>query len=144
MSAKQQLSSKSWLHTLRRSKLTPVAAVMPTTIVKVPCGRRGHDPPCCIQGKDAYSLEKLSSDIPALVKALGHESCVLVAHDWGGVIAWLTAHAYSSMIDQLVVIAAPHPRCDYDWDQYKRWAHETPALTFDVNRVQHQGMAQDH
>lgn len=72
------------------------------------------------QGKDAYSLEKLSSDIPALVKALGHESCVLVAHDWGGVIAWLTAHAYSSMIDQLVVIAAPHPRCDYDWDQYKR------------------------
>lgn len=73
-----------------------------------------------MQGKSAYRVEKLSADIAAIVKALGHESCVLVAHDWGGVIAWLTAHTYGSMIDQLVVIAAPHPRNSYDWDQYKR------------------------
>ena len=73
-----------------------------------------------MQSKDAYRLEKLSADIAALVKALGHTSCVLVAHDWGGVIAWQAAHTYQSMIDQLVVIAAPHPKCNYDWDQQKR------------------------
>lgn len=73
-----------------------------------------------MQGKDAYRLEKLSSDIAALITALGHDTCVLVAHDWGGVVAWLAAHTHQSMIEQLVVIAAPHPRSAYDWDQFKR------------------------
>lgn len=76
----------------------------------------------CLQGVDNYQVDKLADDIACLVKALGHESCVLVAHDWGGVISWLVAHKHSSLIDKLVIISAPHPKCTYDWDQYKRCA----------------------
>ena len=82
-----------------------------------------------LQGKDNYRIDRLADDIASLVKALGHESCTLVAHDWGGVISWLTAHAYGSLIDKLVVICAPHPKCEYDLDQYKRYGstHMSPC-----------------
>lgn len=84
------------------------------------------------KGKDNYRIDRLANDIASLVTALGHESCTLVAHDWGGVISWLTAHAYGSLIDKLVVICAPHPKCEYDLDQYKRsWyilAFQAPLL----------------
>lgn len=84
------------------------------------------------KGKDNYRIDRLADDIASLVNALGHESCTLVAHDWGGVISWLTAHAYGSLIDKLVVICAPHPKCEYDLDQYKRsWyilAFQAPLL----------------
>lgn len=73
-----------------------------------------------MQGKKEYRLDILAADVAALVKAHGHESCVLVAHDWGGLISWLTAYTYDSLVDQLVIIAAPHPKVSYDWDQYKR------------------------
>ena len=33
------------------------------------------------QGPDSYSLDKLTADVAATVKALGHDSCILVAHD---------------------------------------------------------------
>lgn len=67
-----------------------------------------------------YSIDKLADDIACLVKAFGHESCILVSHDWGGVISWLAAHTHSSLIEKLVIMCAPHPKCMYDWDQYKR------------------------
>ena len=73
-----------------------------------------------VQGKEEYRIDKLAADVAALVKALGYESCVLVGHDWGGLISWLAAHTYDSLIDQLVIMAAPHPKVSYDWDQYKR------------------------
>lgn len=38
------------------------------------------------------------SDIRAVVAALGHESCVLVGHDWGGAISWLTAAMYPEVV----------------------------------------------
>ena len=81
-----------------------------------------------MQGKDNYRIDKLADDIASLVTALGHESCTLVAHDWGGVISWLTAHAHPSLIDKLVVICAPHPKCEYDLDQYKRYCSSDTRL----------------
>ena len=35
-----------------------------------------------------YTLYKLGQDIAELIPALGHASCVLVGHDWGGAVAW--------------------------------------------------------
>lgn len=84
----------------------------------------------CLQGVDNYQVDKLADDILCLVKALGHESCILVAHDWGGVISWLVAHKHSSLIDKLVIISAPHPKCTYDWDQYKRCALDRHTIVF--------------
>ena len=37
----------------------------------------------------SYTLYKLGQDISQLIPALGYSSCVLVAHDWGGAVAWL-------------------------------------------------------
>jgi len=38
--------------------------------------------------KDDYTLDLLTRDIVMLVQQLGYAKCTLVAHDWGGVIAW--------------------------------------------------------
>ena len=35
-----------------------------------------------------YTFQHLTQDVAALIPALGYSSCVLVAHDWGGVVAW--------------------------------------------------------
>ncbi len=34
------------------------------------------------QGIDAYALDVLAADVAEVVKALGHDKCVLVGHDW--------------------------------------------------------------
>jgi pimeloyl-ACP methyl ester carboxylesterase len=39
-----------------------------------------------------YRIELLVQDIAELIPALGHSSCVLCAHDWGGGVAWFTVH----------------------------------------------------
>lgn len=89
----------------------------------------------CLQGVDNYQVDKLADDIACLVTALGHESCILVAHDWGGVISWLVAHKHGSLIDNLVIISAPHPKCTYDWDQYKRYALDSHTIALSQNMV---------
>ena len=100
---------------------------------------------CChVQGKDSYRVDKLADDMACLVKALGHESCTLVAHDWGGIISWLTAHTHSSLIDKLVVICAPHPKCEYDWDQYKRYAPNVVKRLSRHERLHTQGALGPH
>ena len=96
------------------------------------------DPNCsvnCLQGVDNYQVDNLADDIACLVKALGHESCILVAHDWGGMISWLVAHKHSSLINKLVIISAPHPKCTYDWDQDKRYALDSHTIVFSQNVV---------
>ena len=39
-------------------------------------------------GSSEYSFNHLTEDIVKLIPALGHSSCVLVGHDWGGVVSW--------------------------------------------------------
>ena len=38
--------------------------------------------------KKDYKTETLVQDVAELIPALGYKSCVLVVHDWGGVIGW--------------------------------------------------------
>lgn len=38
--------------------------------------------------KKDYQMNTLIQDIAELIPALGYKSCTLVAHDWGGVLAW--------------------------------------------------------
>lgn len=58
---------------------------------------------------NAYVMEELIRDVEGFIKGLGYESCVLVAHDWGGAIAWSFAYAYPAMVDKLIVMNIPHP-----------------------------------
>lgn len=45
--------------------------------------------------KSDYRISALVQDIAELIPALGHTSCVLVAHDWGGAVAWSVYTSYS-------------------------------------------------
>jgi pimeloyl-ACP methyl ester carboxylesterase len=48
-------------------------------------------------------------DLRQLAVKLGHKKFILVAHDWGGAIAWAFAIAHPEYLEKLVIINAPHP-----------------------------------
>lgn len=60
-------------------------------------------------GINEYRMEKLVGDICELVKALGRDKCTLVAHDWGGAIAFSVAAYYPKLVEKLIILNAPHP-----------------------------------
>ena len=56
-----------------------------------------------------YAVPHLVDDVRALAKSLGHERFTLVAHDWGGGVAWSLAIRYPELLEKLVIINSPHP-----------------------------------
>jgi len=44
-----------------------------------------------------------------LVRALGRDRATVVGHDWGGGIAWMSAHLEAEVVERLVVLNCPHP-----------------------------------
>lgn len=73
---------------------------------------RGHNLSDKPEGVEAYRIKPLLEDLCQLIEHLraGQEdkSCVLVAHDWGGAIAWTFAALYPQYVNKLVIINAPH------------------------------------
>jgi len=61
----------------------------------------------------AYQMPALVEDLRALtnelMKSTGTTKFTLVAHDWGGVVAWVFAALHPDMLDRLVIVNAPHP-----------------------------------
>lgn len=57
----------------------------------------------------AYRADRLVDDLDGLIRALGHERAVVVAHDWGGAAAWSFAIAKPQRVSKLVILNAPHP-----------------------------------
>src|SRR6201987_4746223 len=74
---------------------------------------------------EEYDIGKLVGDVRALVEYLGVRQdlrparCVLVGHDWGGIVAWATAMACPEIVERLVIVHGPHPKI------FERavWAH---------------------
>jgi epoxide hydrolase 4 len=60
-------------------------------------------------GVDQYRVKILIEDLRGLAAHLDHEKFTLVAHDWGGAVAWAFALAYPRLLEKLVIINAPHP-----------------------------------
>jgi pimeloyl-ACP methyl ester carboxylesterase len=56
-----------------------------------------------------YRTRYLIEDIRALAEHLGHKKLILVAHDWGGGVAWPFAMRHPEYVDKLIIINAPHP-----------------------------------
>jgi pimeloyl-ACP methyl ester carboxylesterase len=56
-----------------------------------------------------YAVGELVADIRGLAKHLGHQRMILVAHDWGGAVAWSFANRHPEMLEGLVIINSPHP-----------------------------------
>lgn len=57
-----------------------------------------------------YHRDVLVEDIRGLIQELGYKKCVLVAHDWGGQLAWVLAKRYPAMVERLVVMDSPDPK----------------------------------
>lgn len=60
-----------------------------------------------------YAMPKLVEDVRALAAGLlaanRQQRFTLVAHDWGGAVAWVFAALHPEMLDKLVIVNAPHP-----------------------------------
>jgi pimeloyl-ACP methyl ester carboxylesterase len=56
---------------------------------------------------DAYRLTELVRDVAGLATQIGARQ--IVAHDWGGVIAWLLPMLHPTVADRIVILNSPHP-----------------------------------
>ncbi len=57
----------------------------------------------------AYRPKHLVQDIAALIAAEGGPLACLVAHDWGGAVAWNLANQLPQLTQKLAIINSPHP-----------------------------------
>jgi pimeloyl-ACP methyl ester carboxylesterase len=57
----------------------------------------------------AYRAKLLVQDIAALIEIEGTPIECLVAHDWGGAVAWNLANQLPHLIKKLAIINSPHP-----------------------------------
>ena len=57
----------------------------------------------------AYRAKHVVGDIVAAIEALGAPLDLLVAHDWGGALAWNLAAQRPDLLRRLLIINSPHP-----------------------------------
>ncbi|HKD79806.1 MAG TPA: alpha/beta hydrolase [Candidatus Angelobacter sp.] len=72
---------------------------------------RGYGNTDSPQEVSAYKTRTLVEDVAALIQAAGARETLLMAHDWGGVLAWSLAMYQPQLIDRLVILNLPHPAC---------------------------------
>jgi pimeloyl-ACP methyl ester carboxylesterase len=58
---------------------------------------------------EAYRARHLMQDIEALIAHSGGPVDLLVAHDWGGALAWNLAAMRPELMKRLLIINSPHP-----------------------------------
>ncbi|HET8744585.1 MAG TPA: alpha/beta hydrolase [Ramlibacter sp.] len=69
----------------------------------------------------AYRPKLLVQDIAALAQIEGAPLACLVAHDWGGAVAWGLANREPQLLQRLAIINSPHP------GTFLRALRESPA-----------------
>ena len=57
----------------------------------------------------AYKPRLIMQDITQFIAHLGYSDCIMVAHDWGGAVAWNMAITHPEFIRKLIIINATHP-----------------------------------
>ncbi len=55
------------------------------------------------------AIEILMDDVAGLIDAAGVKRATVIAHDWGGIIAWWLAMRRPELLDRLVILNIPHP-----------------------------------
>ncbi len=70
---------------------------------------RGYERSSAPPDVESYRAKHLVADISSLIDSLGGELAALVAHDWGGALAWGLAAQRPEAIRRLVIINSPHP-----------------------------------
>ena len=70
---------------------------------------RGYGASSRPQGVENYHIDRLMDDVAALIDASGKSSVVLIAHDWGAIIAWQFAIEKRRPLHKLIICNVPHP-----------------------------------
>jgi len=58
---------------------------------------------------EKYHIKELIEDLRALAEYLGHKKFIMVAHDWGGAVAWSFAMRHPDWLEKLIIVNSPHP-----------------------------------
>lgn len=88
--------------------LRALAAQRPDVAALAP-SLRGYAGSSAPSDPAAYRPRALVADLVALIEALGAPLDLLVAHDWGGALAWSLAAQRPDLLRRLLIINAPHP-----------------------------------
>ncbi|KAM8925454.1 epoxide hydrolase 3 [Lycaon pictus] len=67
---------------------------------------RGYGPSDAPRDVDCYTIDLLMTDIQDVILGLGYSKCILVAHDWGGLLAWNFSIYYPSLVERMVIVSA--------------------------------------
>lgn len=70
---------------------------------------RGYERSSVPTDVKAYRAKPLVQDIAALIDIVGAPLECLVAHDWGGAVAWNLANQLPQLTRRLAIINSPHP-----------------------------------
>jgi epoxide hydrolase 4 len=70
---------------------------------------RGYERSSAPLEVEAYRAKHLVTDIAALIAKQGAPIDLLVAHDWGGAVAWNLAALKPELMRHLLIINSPHP-----------------------------------
>ena len=62
------------------------------------------------KGVENYDMRLLVGDVGAVIRAQGREKAIVVAHDWGGAIAWQVAFHTPQVVEKLIIVNLPHPK----------------------------------
>jgi pimeloyl-ACP methyl ester carboxylesterase len=70
---------------------------------------RGYERSSAPPQAGAYHPRELVADVAALILQWGAPLDLLVAHDWGGALAWNLAARRPDLLRRLLIVNAPHP-----------------------------------
>jgi pimeloyl-ACP methyl ester carboxylesterase len=70
---------------------------------------RGYERSSAPADVEGYRAKHIQADIVALIEHFGGTLDALVAHDWGGAIAWNLAVREPRRLTRLVIVNSPHP-----------------------------------
>lgn len=73
---------------------------------------RGYAGSAAPAAVSAYRAEHLVGDVAGLIAALtgpGGRAQAVIAHDWGGAVAWALAMQKPQLLTRLVILNSPHP-----------------------------------
>jgi pimeloyl-ACP methyl ester carboxylesterase len=122
-----------------------VAALAAAGYRAVAPNQRGYSPGARPDPSDlgSYHIDELVGDVLEIASACGWQDrrWHLVGHDWGGMVAWVTAFRHPELVASLTVLSRPHPAAfqaalqNADGDQQHRSRHHRAFLDGDTARL---------
>lgn len=67
---------------------------------------RGYGSSDAPRDVDCYTIDLLMADIQDVILGLGYSKSIIVAHDWGALLAWNFSIYYPSLVERMVVVSA--------------------------------------